>query len=82
MDSLGRIYNVYFPGTKDVYGAGYKLVYVPVLNGGTRPLTFYTRHGDWFGWGCVILSVLALTRVIMANRKSSRAEPAVETSVA
>jgi apolipoprotein N-acyltransferase len=23
--------------------------------------TFYTRHGDWFAWGCVIISILALT---------------------
>ncbi len=22
--------------------------------------TFYTRHGDWFAWGCAIISVLAL----------------------
>jgi apolipoprotein N-acyltransferase len=22
--------------------------------------TFYTRHGDWFAWGCAIICVLAL----------------------
>jgi apolipoprotein N-acyltransferase len=22
--------------------------------------TFYTRHGDWFAWGCVIISLVAL----------------------
>jgi apolipoprotein N-acyltransferase len=22
--------------------------------------TFYTRHGDWFAWACVIISLLAL----------------------
>ncbi len=22
--------------------------------------TFYTRHGDWFAWGCAIISILAL----------------------
>ena len=25
-----------------------------------RDTTFYTRHGDWFAWGCAIISVLAL----------------------
>ncbi len=24
--------------------------------------TFYNRHGDWFGWGCVGFAVLALAR--------------------
>jgi len=23
-----------------------------------RDTTFYTRHGDWFAWGCAIISVL------------------------
>ena len=23
--------------------------------------TFYTRHGDWFAWACVIISILGLT---------------------
>jgi apolipoprotein N-acyltransferase len=22
--------------------------------------TFYTRHGDWFGWGCVGFTVLLI----------------------
>ncbi|MDB6031768.1 MAG: Apolipoprotein N-acyltransferase [Verrucomicrobiales bacterium] len=81
VDSLGRTYNVYFPGNRDIYSAGYKIAYVPVLSGGKRPLTFYTRYGDWFGWGCVALSTLVLARVLIARRKPACFEPAIETSV-
>ena len=39
---------------KDIYAAGFKVVDVPLLRPGERRnLTFYTRHGDWFGWTCV-----------------------------
>jgi apolipoprotein N-acyltransferase len=27
--------------------------------------TFYTRHGDWFGWSCVVVSVIA---VVLARK--------------
>jgi apolipoprotein N-acyltransferase len=82
VDSLGRIYNVYFPGTKDIYGAGYKIVYVPILSGAKRPLTFYTQYGDWFGWSCVALSSLTLARVLRTRRKAAHPKPALETPVA
>jgi apolipoprotein N-acyltransferase len=30
--------------------------------------TFYTRHGDWFAWGCAIISLLALVLRVHAFR--------------
>jgi apolipoprotein N-acyltransferase len=27
--------------------------------------TFYTRRGDWFGWSCVVVSVIA---VVLARK--------------
>jgi len=60
VDSQGGMPDPYFPGTRDIYGVGYKLVNIPLLGGARRPATFYHRHGDWFGWGCVVLSAAAL----------------------
>jgi apolipoprotein N-acyltransferase len=56
VDPQGRLHEVFFPGTRDIYGVGTKVVRVPLLAGRERASTFYWRHGDWFGWGCVWLS--------------------------
>ena len=46
--------------SRNVYTAGFKVVDVPLLEPGEKhALTFYTRHGDWFGWGCVGWVLLA-----------------------
>lgn len=37
--------------------------------------TFYTRHGDWFAWGCAIISVAALlTRLKNFSKATQKAE--------
>jgi apolipoprotein N-acyltransferase len=59
VDSRGRLSNTEFPGTDNVYGRGFKKVRVPLgPRGGQRESTFYNRHGDWFAWGCVGITVL------------------------
>jgi apolipoprotein N-acyltransferase len=60
VDARGRMHEVYFPNSSDVYQAGFKIAQVPLLAGQKRPPTFYTRYGDLFGWGC---AGLALTGV-------------------
>jgi apolipoprotein N-acyltransferase len=59
VDSRGGLHDVLFSSGKDVYGAGFKAVEVP-LRGQSKALTFYTRNGDWFGWGCVGSTALTL----------------------
>jgi apolipoprotein N-acyltransferase len=62
IDPEGRLHDVYFPGTKDIYGPGFKLVRVPLRHPGeNRSLTFYNRYGDWFGWSCVGIIALQLS---------------------
>jgi apolipoprotein N-acyltransferase len=61
IDARGRLHDVYWPGSRDIYGAGYKLVEVPlraVANHGRR--TIFNRYGDCFGWSCagIVLAVL------------------------
>lgn len=61
IDARGRIHEIHFPDSTNVYQPGFKLVQIPLRR--TRPLhsgTFYHRHGDWFGWGCVALTALGL----------------------
>jgi len=58
IDAFGRLHNVAFANSTDVYQSGYKLIEVPLAASehGSRP-TFYYQFGDLFGWGCVILVV-------------------------
>jgi apolipoprotein N-acyltransferase len=56
VDAFGRMHDVYFPGTKDIYGKGVKIVEVPL--GSATGSTFYRRHGDVFGWSCLGVAVL------------------------
>ncbi len=32
--------------------------------------TFYTRHGDWFAWSCLVLSLLTVARYALMPRSS------------
>jgi apolipoprotein N-acyltransferase len=74
VDGRGRVHDTYFEGTQDIYGAGYKLVAVPLLRG-TPSRTFYRTYGDVFGWLCVGVSSLLIAASFL-RRKGSRAQPA------
>ena len=59
IDPCGRLDEDYFRAGKDIYGEGFKTVRIPLLpEGERRALTYYTRHGDVFGWACVALAAL------------------------
>ncbi len=34
--------------------------------------TFYTRHGDWFAWGCLAIGLAASLQTQLATRKNKR----------
>jgi apolipoprotein N-acyltransferase len=54
---------VFRDDTGSEYGAGIAVFEVPLLPAGTtREPTFYNRHGDWFGWSCLALTVAGLVR--------------------
>jgi len=73
VDAQGRLHEVYFPDTKNIYGAGCKTARVPTLAGQKREPTFYRRHGDWFGWGCVGLTALQWGwRLSRSKRRNGR----------
>ncbi|MEO8429536.1 MAG: apolipoprotein N-acyltransferase, partial [Verrucomicrobiota bacterium] len=59
VDSAGRLHEVNFRDSKDIYRAGFKIAAIPLLpDGQKRQATLYQRFGDWFGWGCVALASL------------------------
>jgi len=37
--------------------------------------TFYTRHGDWFGWSCVVLGVLAVAYTLKHEKNLAFDDP-------
>jgi apolipoprotein N-acyltransferase len=68
VDPLGAMHDVYFPDDKNIYKAGYKISEVPVLGDGEfRTLTFYTRHGDVFGWTCCALIAANLAAIYIRH---------------
>jgi apolipoprotein N-acyltransferase len=56
IDARGRLHNVEFADSPNVYQSGYKLIEVPLAGSetGQHP-TFYRQFGDLFGWSCVAL---------------------------
>jgi len=62
IDRFGGLHDVFFDGDRDVYRAGFKIVRVPIA--ATRTRTFYSQHGDVFGWVCVAITVVALALTV------------------
>lgn len=62
VDEYGRIRQVLRDQAGGVYGAGLMTAQIPRKPPGEiREPTFYNRHGDWFGWLCVVLTALVAT---------------------
>ena len=51
IDPFGRTYEA-----TDLFTPAVVVATVPV----GQPATFYTRHGDFFAWGCLMISLVAL----------------------
>ncbi|MGH7993025.1 MAG: apolipoprotein N-acyltransferase [Limisphaerales bacterium] len=63
IDASGRVREIFKDPAGGVYGAGALTVDIPVTRSGAgRTPTFYHRHGDWFGWACVVVAVLVSVR--------------------
>ncbi len=63
IDASGRVRDIFHDRSGSVYGVGTMTVDIPVTQSGAgRVPTFYHRHGDWFGWGCVVVAALVSVR--------------------
>src|SRR3989440_9993303 len=69
IDRHGRMHEVYFPGSHDIYQAGFKIAKIP-LRGKDQPRarTLYNCYGDWFGWSCVAATLTALALSFFSKR--------------
>ena len=69
IDSLGRLRQLLQSESGDVYAAGFLIAKIPLLPvGQKREPTFYHRHGDWFGWSCVGLSLVAVVARVVQKK--------------
>jgi len=75
IDAHGRVTKILTDETGDVHGRGALTVEIPLLAPTEKSgATFYHRHGEWFGWSCVVLAIIAslfrtLNRVDEQNKK-------------
>jgi len=77
VDSRGRLREVFIDDRGTIYGAGFLSVNIPLLGvGEKRTPTFYHKHGDWFGWGCVGIGGAMLARRLLGSRRLGRQRPA------
>jgi apolipoprotein N-acyltransferase len=60
IDARGGLQKVFTDKSGDIHGPGALTVEIPLP--ARRAPTFYHRHGDWFGWGCVGVTLLLLCR--------------------
>lgn len=70
IDARGRMHEVQFAGSRNVYSAGFKIVQIPLRpKGQDGRMTFYQRYGDWFGWSCVGWTGIMLARRLLPVRR-------------
>jgi len=77
VDNFGRFVQILGYGQHNVYAQGTMTVEIPLLDKEERPpRTFYTRHGDWFGWSCCGLGagwlLLRLSKSLHRRRTAAR----------
>jgi apolipoprotein N-acyltransferase len=72
IDARGRMHEVFFGDTTDIYGEGFKIARVPLpAPEQKRASTFYQLHGDWFGWGCVAMTGAVAGALIRRSKRTA-----------
>ena len=83
VDSRGFLREIFHDESGSVYGKGFLTAAIPLLPKGVpHTLTFYTRHGDWFGWSCIGIAGLMLVRSFTSawQSRNKRAKPRMDTN--
>jgi apolipoprotein N-acyltransferase len=70
-DATGRLREIFKNPKGSVYGPGAVTIEIPV--GAKREATFFNRHGDWFGWGCVGLTGIQLAGILIQGKRRKKA---------
>ena len=69
IDAHGRLQQIFRTPAGSEYGAGAITLEIPLPAQKSAP-TFYQRHGDWFGWSCAVITLVAL----VIKRRQRRVE--------
>lgn len=60
IDAQGRVQEIFRDAHGSEYGSGALTIDIPLNPTLKSSPTFYRQHGDWFGWGCVGVTLLLL----------------------
>jgi apolipoprotein N-acyltransferase len=75
VDSEGRLRQIFRDSKGSIYGPGIMTAEIPLRGSPDNRRTFYNKHGDVFGWFCVVLtSLMLLRRILRLVRNSKIAE--------
>ena len=66
IDAHGRVRQIFKDAAGRIYGPGWMTMELALPAEKPAP-TFYNRHGDWFGWGCVIFAAVITARRFFAR---------------
>jgi len=73
INGRGRIEIIFRDARNSEYGPGALTVEIPLFTATQKSApTFYRRHGDWFGWGCVAVTICTLSRRVWERKKGGR----------
>jgi apolipoprotein N-acyltransferase len=59
IDAHGQVRQIFKDKTGGIYGVGALTFKLPLPDEKSAP-TFYNRHGDWFAWSCVAVTVVLI----------------------
>jgi apolipoprotein N-acyltransferase len=72
IDSRGTIREILGGEGKEVYAPGFMTAKIPLPSAGQkRATTFYHRHGDWFGWACVVVSCVSFVFRFISRKSNT-----------
>jgi apolipoprotein N-acyltransferase len=73
IDACGQIQKVLTDPAGNVHGAGTLTLEIPLRTAAEKEtVTFYHRHGDWFGWGCVGITLAGLLAGWLGRRTAGK----------
>jgi apolipoprotein N-acyltransferase len=76
IDARGVVRDVFTDANGSIYGKGFLTAQISLPPEGTKhALTFYTRHGDWFGWSCSAIGAAILVQRLLKARSARPGQP-------
>jgi apolipoprotein N-acyltransferase len=71
IDAHGQVRQIFKDKTGAIYGVGAMTFELPLPDEKPTP-TFYNRHGDWFGWSCMAITIsLLFTKLSRCKRRAA-----------